>query len=230
MRKLRLVFLPLFLTLILFSYNICSEAAFFMDLGERVLRSGMEGTDVAVLQHILAKKGFYDHREVDGIFGPLTERAVRNFQEENQLHVDGLVGPETVAALPQDFVSGLNYYDVPQEEVLLLARVIHGESRGESFEGQVAVGAVVLNRVQNPQFPDTVRKVILQEGQFCITFDGQINLYPEKKALEATRAALSGYDPTRGSLFFYNPEIATNATWISRRPVATRIGNHVFTH
>ncbi len=230
MGKLRFVFLPLLIALILISYNFYTEAAYFIELGDRLLRSGMEGTDIAVLQHVLAKKGFYDPREIDGIFGPLTEEAVRKFQKENQLHVDGVVGPETLESVPQDLISGLYYFDVPQDEVLLLARVIYGESRGESFEGQVAVGAVVLNRVQDPKFPETIRKVIMQEGQFCITFDGQINLYPDRKSLEAARAAISGYDPTRGSLFFYNPEIATNAGWISRRPVATRIGNHVFTH
>ena len=92
----------------------------------------------------------------------------------------------------------------------------------------MAVGAVVLNRVKSPGFPNTIREVILQEGQFSCILDGQANLYPSQSCIEAAKAAILGYDPTGGALFFYNPRIATNVEWISKRPVITRIGDHVF--
>lgn len=225
-------FLPLFLMVFLFvavlSYSV--QASFFVDLGDRILRKGLEGTDVALLQQTLAAKGYYDPGQVDGLFGPMTEKALKQFQRNNGLTADGIFGPQTEAALPQEEVPSASRSDFNRDEILLLARVIHGEARGESFKGQVAVGAVVLNRVENPEFPNSIREVVMEDGQFCAIFDGQVNYFPEEKSLEAARAALTGYDPSRGALFFYNPVIATNTGWISRRPVATRIGNHLFTY
>ncbi len=229
MGKLRTILIPLFIAIILISYSFSLQALFFMDLGERVLRMGMEGTDVALLQQLLAQKGFYKSDAIDGIFGKMTENAVREFQRSKNLKVDGIVGPETFSALPKDSGVSASRAEFNRDEILLLARVIHGEARGESFSGQVAVGAVVLNRVGDPRFPDSIRDVVMQDGQFCILFDGQINLYPGEKSLEAARAALLGYDPSRGALFFYNPAIAANSSWVSQRPVSVRIGNHVFT-
>ena len=114
------------------------------------------------------------------------------------------------------------------EDIIQLAYLINGEARGESFKGKVAVGAVVLNRVKSDKFPNSIREVILQEGQFSCISDGQANLYPMKSSIAAAKAALLGYDPTNGALFFYNPKIATNVAWISERPVVARIGQHVF--
>ncbi len=228
MGKLRVIFFTLLIAIILLSYNLSAQSSYFVELGERVLRAGMEGTDVAILQEILAQKGFYNKEKIDGIFGKITEEAVRKFQRENELTVDGIAGPQTFSALPKDTGVPASRSDFNREEILLLARVIHGEARGESFRGQVAVGAVVLNRVADSRFPNSVRDVVMQDGQFCILFDGQINLYPGEKSLEAARAALLGYDPSRGSVFFFNPAIASNSSWISQRPVVVRIGNHVF--
>ncbi|MGI5901497.1 MAG: cell wall hydrolase [Desulfitobacteriia bacterium] len=113
------------------------------------------------------------------------------------------------------------------EDVELLARIIYAEARGESFEGQVAVGAVVLNRVQHPQFPKTIREVVYQPGQFSAVMDGQIKLSPDSKAYKAAQAALAGQDPTKGALFYYNPKISRDQ-WIRTRNVVCSIGNHNF--
>lgn len=114
------------------------------------------------------------------------------------------------------------------DEILLLAKIIYAEARGEPFEGQVAVGAVVLNRVRDPRFPNTITEVIYQKGQFIPVSDGTINLTPNQTAIRAAKTALSGVDPSGGALFFYNPKIATTTWWFENRPVTRVIGNHVF--
>lgn len=230
MGKNRLKEVILIIAVLLLSLSSSAQAEYYFEMGERLLRSGMEGTDVALLQQFLAQKGYYNKDKTDGIFGRLTEKAVKDFQDDNNLQVDGIVGPQTFSAISKETVGSASRSEFKREEILLLARVIHGEARGESFRGQVAVGAVVLNRVADSRFPNTLRDVVMEDGQFCILFDGQINLYPGEKSLEAARAALVGYDPSRGSLFFYNPAIANNSSWVAKRPVAIRIGNHVFTH
>jgi N-acetylmuramoyl-L-alanine amidase len=120
---------------------------------------------------------------------------------------------------------------VSREDLLLIAKAIYAEARGESFLGQVAVGAVIVNRVQSPHFPNTVREVIFQRNrhicQFTPVSDGTINLTPDRKAIQAAEAALEGHDPTGGALFFYNPRIASD-NWIRSLPVVTQIGRHVF--
>lgn len=215
--------------LLFFSWDGVQAEPYF-SLGERLLRQGDEGVDVAILQRSLAQLGLYDENKIDGIFGPATDRGVRALQEKKGLEVDGLVGPKTLAQLPEEKPALTSRSDLDREDIILLARVIHGEARGESFRGQVGVGAVILNRVESDKFPGTIREVILEDGQFSCIFDGQINYYPSETTLEAARAALLGYDPTRGALFFYNPSIATNLAWISGRTVAIRIGNHVFAY
>jgi len=121
--------------------------------------------------------------------------------------------------------------NISREELLLLARAIHAEARGESFDGQVAVGAVILNRMHSPLFPNTIQEVILQRDkhiyQFTPVSNGTINLEPDIRAFSAASKALDGYDPTGGALFFYNPHIATDK-WIKTLPVITKIGKHVF--
>ncbi len=194
-------------------------------LGERVLSKGDQGGDVALLQEKLKKMNLYNS-EVDGLFGPGTVYAVKLLQSRFNLVVDGIVGKDTLNVLPKDNLQ--SRMDVSREDIIQLAYVIHGEARGESFEGKVAVGAVVLNRVKHSKFPNSIREVILQKGQFSCILDGQANLYPTKSSIEAAKAALLGYDPTYGAIFFYNPRIATNVKWISGRPVVTEIGDHVF--
>lgn len=116
---------------------------------------------------------------------------------------------------------------VHEGEVDILARIIHAEARGESYEGQVAVGAVIVNRVESPSFPDTIREVILQRGAFTAVQDGQYQLKPGKLAYQAAREALTGSDPTKEALYYYNPHTATSR-WIRTRPATVQIGNHVF--
>lgn len=121
--------------------------------------------------------------------------------------------------------------EISREDLLLLARAIYAEARGESFDGQVAVGAVILNRTHSPYFPDTIREVIMQRNgnlfQFTPVSNGTINLTPDATAIKAARKALEGYDPTGGALFFYNPHIASD-NWIKSLPVLTKIGKHIF--
>ncbi|ACL69926.1 cell wall hydrolase [Halothermothrix orenii] len=126
---------------------------------------------------------------------------------------------------PVDNPSDIN---LSGEDIELLARVIYAEARGEPYEGQVAVGAVVLNRVESPDFPDTVKEVIFQDGQFSSVDDGQIYLIPNKIAFRAAREALNGRDPSQGALYFYNPKTAKTLWWLSQRKVTVKIGNHVF--
>ncbi len=210
---------------ILISYVSVLKAEDFNDLGSRVLQYGDEGSDVAILQQRLTDLGFYTGK-IDGIYGEKTSEAVERLQKNYGLTVDGIAGDSTFKQLPK-----LNIYqsmDISRDSIILLARVIHGEARGESFEGKVAVGAVILNRVDDEQFPSTIREVILQRGQFSSLIDGQANLFPDQKSINAARAALVGYDPTFESIYFYNPDVATNISWISQRPVTLKIGDHVF--
>ncbi|MEJ6950049.1 cell wall hydrolase [Natronospora cellulosivora (SeqCode)] len=222
-KKFLLVFL--LIILVLFIYEVEASNNYNLVLGERVLRRGDEGADVAILQQKLRGIGLYEDR-VDGLYGANTKQAVRNLQRKNNLTVDGVAGPKTLAVLPQSQLS--SRMDVSRDEIIQLAYVIHGEARGENFRGQVAVGAVVLNRVKDDRFPNNIREVVTQRNQFSCFLDGQVNYYPSQTSIEAARAALLGYDPTYGALFFYNPRIATNLAWISQRPIVIEIGNHVF--
>lgn len=196
------------------------------EYGTRVLKLKDEGSDVAILQFLLRDAGYYTVK-VDGIFGGKTREAVIHFQRGHGLDADGVVGQQTYLMLPQleKLPSRGNF---SWDDVIFLARVIHAEARGESFRGQVAVGAVILNRVDHTRFPSTIRDVILQEGQFCTLADGQVNLYPSKTAIEAAKAAMIGYDPTGGALFFYNPKTASKRNWVATRPVSIQIGEHIF--
>lgn len=123
-------------------------------------------------------------------------------------------------------VSGRSYPE-NQQNIYLLARVIHAEARGESLEGQVAVGAVLLNRLLDKRFPKTLSQIIFKRGEFCTVRDGQIWMAPSSKAIQAARLAVSGWDPTGGAVYFYNPA-KTTSRWIWSRPVVNKIGNHFF--
>ncbi len=216
------IFMMIIIALFL-NYDV--EAETYFELGQRVLNRGNEGPDVAFLQRKLKELSFYSG-EIDGLYGDMTINAVIQFQRSQNIMVDGVAGPQTLGCLPKDKL--ISRMDFSRNDIILLARVIHGEARGESFKGKVAVGAVILNRVNNPHFPDTIRGVILQKGQFSSLADGQANYYPLESSINAARAALVGYDPTYGACYFYNPEVATNIAWISARPVNIEIGNHVF--
>jgi len=202
-----------------------AEALDLDEFGSRTLQSGDEGIDVAVLQQKLKQLNYYSGI-IDGIYGVGTVEAVNKFQRDNSLKVDGVFGQSSFDLIPE-LKADLNY-NISRDEIILLARIIHGEARGENFRGKVAVGSVILNRIKSNRFPNTIRDVILQKGQFSSLMDGQANYYPGEEELQAARAALLGYDPTLGSIFFYNPDIATNTAWISQRNFVTRIGGHVF--
>ncbi len=123
--------------------------------------------------------------------------------------------------------SGSAASSTTSSDVYLLAKVVYGESRGESYTGKVAVAAVVLNRVESSSFPNTIAGVVYQNGAFSIVADGQINLNPDDVALSAARDAMNGWDPSGGALFYYNPSKTTNS-WMLSKPVICTIGDHVF--
>lgn len=175
----------------------------------------------------------YTVKEGDTLYDIAGEYQVslRDLMKVNNL-TSSLIIPGQALILPEKTSeSALSRGDISREDLMLLARMIHAEARGESFEGQIAVGAVILNRVASPYFPKTIREVVYQKTnrvyQFSPVGDGSINLEPDEKAIQAAIQALQGKDPTGGALFFYNPELS-NDRWIRTLPVITRIGNHIF--
>jgi N-acetylmuramoyl-L-alanine amidase len=174
------------------------------------------------IQTRLKSWGYYSYT-VDGIYGWRTAEAVKKFQRKHGLVADGIAGPRTLEkiGLPTGETSSYN------NNVNLLAHLINGEARGESYTGQVAVGAVVLNRVRSSSFPNTISGVIYQPGAFTAVSDGQINKPVVQSCINAARDAMNGWDPSGGALYYYNPAVATSS-WIWSRPVVARIGNHVF--
>lgn len=186
-------------------------------------KQGSTGSEVKSIQRRLKEWGYYSG-SVDGIYGSSTKAAVIKFQKANSLKADGIAGASTLAAI--GLPTGTDTSN-DSSSTYLLARLINGEARGESYEGQVAVGAVVLNRVKHPSFPNTIAGVIYQPQAFTAVDDGQINAAVESSCLKAARDALSGWDPTGGAIYYYNPKTATNK-WIRSRMVITTIGKHVF--
>lgn len=184
---------------------------------------GSRGEEVKKIQTVLASKGYYKG-SIDGIFGSGTLNAVKSFQKDNGLSADGIVGEKTLKALGIGNSSSNGY---SSSDYQLLARLISAEARGESYEGQVAVGAVVLNRVEHPSFPDTVSGVIYQKGAFSCLYDGQFDKPIAQSAYSAARDALNGADPSGGAIYYFNPKTATNK-WIWSRPAIVTIGNHIF--
>ena len=192
-----------------------------------VLKQGSKGDLVKEVQTKLIKWGYLTGR-ADGIFGAKTKAAVIKFQRKNGLTADGVIGTRTAQALGISLSSNTSSSQTTSSTNLnLLARVVYGEARGEPYTGQVAVAAVVLNRVKSSSFPNTVAGVVYQSGAFDCVSDGQINLTPNQSAYNAARDALNGWDPTYGCLFYYNPRTATSK-WMLSRTVKLNIGNHAF--
>lgn len=192
-----------------------------------VLKVGSSGAQVKTLQTKLNNWG-YDVGTVDGIFGSKTQAAVKRFQQKNGLVADGIVGAKTAAALGMTLTSSSSSNSsYSSQDVYLLAKCIHAEARGEPYVGQVAVGAVVLNRVRSSSFPNTIAGVIYQPYAFTAVIDGQMNLEPNETAYNAARDAMNGWDPTNGCIYYYNPATATSS-WIWSRPVMITIGKHNF--
>lgn len=187
---------------------------------------GSRGDEVIQIQKKLKEYDVYSGN-IDGIYGTLTEKGVRAVQRYNGLTVDGIAGPQTLRVMGISSGSNSASTSVSQSDVNLLARIISAEARGEPYEGQVAVGAVVLNRVEHPSFPDTFAGVIYQEGAFTAITDGQFQQPVADSAYRAARDALNGWDPSGGAIYYYNPDKTSNQ-WIRSRPVIKRIGNHLF--
>ena len=183
---------------------------------------GSQSEEVIQIQTRLKKWGYYDG-EVDGIYGSATKNAVILFQKKNGLTADGIAGSKTLAAMG---ISG-GTSDNSSSDYELLARIISAEARGEPYIGQVAVGAVVLNRIEHPSFPDTMSGVIYQNGAFSCLQDGQFYEPISASAYKAATDALNGLDPSGGAIYYYNPKTATSK-WIFSRTVITTIGDHRF--
>lgn len=209
---------------IFLTYNI-----FFRNLEvEALSKYGSRGNEVTTIQTKLKRWGYYNGA-IDGIFGSQTLAAVKYFQRKNGLVVDGIAGTKTLQAMGiyNSSSSSSSSSTSNSSDLNLLARVVYSEARGEPYEGQVAVAAVVLNRVKSSNFPNSIAGVVYQSGAFDAVSDGQINLTPSSTAKKAAQDALNGWDPSYGAIYYFNPNTATNA-WIWSRPATVTIGNHRF--
>jgi len=194
---------------------------------------GSPAAHVKPVQQKLKRWGYYNG-SVDGKFGSATEKAVKYFQRKNGLVQDGKAGKRTLEKMGLGSLlsssggsSSSSGSSVSSNDINLIARAVNGEARGEPYEGQVAVAAVILNRVKSSSFPNSVSSVIYQNGAFDAVADGQINLAPNSSCVKAAKDAMNGWDPSGGAIYYYNPKTATNK-WIRTRPIIRTIGKHVF--
>ena len=206
-----------------------ANEAILTSSGQYVAQAATTTAQNKQIQTKLKKWGYYTGA-IDGIYGAKTKRAVRYFQSKNVLTVDGIVGKKTAAAM------GINLgttsttkttSNTSSSDLNLLARCVYAEARGEPYTGQVAIAAVVLNRVKSASFPNTISGVIYQPWAFTAVNDGQINLTPNDTAYKAAQDALNGWDPTYGCIYYYNPATATSS-WIWSRKIVLKIGKHNF--
>lgn len=188
-------------------------------------KMGSRGDEVRRIQQKLKSMGYYTG-SVDGIYGTQTQSAVKKFQRDNGLDADGIAGSKTLSYLGiTSGSSGSGQYN--SNDVYLLAKVIAAEARGESYVGQVAVGAVVLNRVEHSSFPDSIAGVVYQSGAFSCVNDSNWSVAPTAESQKAARDAINGWDPSGGAIYYYNPAKTSNQ-WIRSRPVIVTIGSHLF--
>lgn len=214
----------LFITVLLIIFLIISTPVYNYALS----KYGSTGAEVRKIQEKLKSWGYYTGG-VDGIYGSKTFEAVKRFQRKNNLAVDGIAGPKTLAALgissgnskPSTNTSSNN------TDLNLLSKLVHAEARGEPYKGMVAVAATVLNRVANSKFPNTIAGVIYQSGAYTCVSDGQINLAANEQSKKAAQDAINGWDPTSGCIYYFNPNTATSG-WIWSRPQVMTIGSHIF--
>lgn len=193
---------------------------------EVLSKIGSRGDEVRQIQNKLKSLGFFTGT-VDGIYGVKTQSAVKQFQKSVGITADGIAGPKTLLYMGLGSTSGSSTGGYSSSDVYLLAKVIAAEARGESYTGQVAVGAVVLNRVDSSSFPDTVAGVVYQAGAFSAVTDSNWSVAPDATSRKAAQDAINGWDPSGGALYYYNPAKTSNK-WIRTRPVITTIGRHVF--
>lgn len=227
MKVKRKIGILLIIAIMLFAgYNVVVRNAEVQALS----KYGSRGEEVKQIQTKLKRWGYYSG-SVDGIYGSQTLAAVKLFQKKNGLTVDGIAGTKTLQAMgifnSSSSSSSSSSSNVSSSNLNLLSRVVYGEARGESYTGQVAVAAVVLNRVKSSSFPNTISGVVYQSGAFDCVSDGQINLTPNETAKKAAQDALNGWDPSYGALYYFNPATATNK-WIWSRPMTVTIGKHRF--
>ena len=223
MKKRIIVSIVLLLLTVTFVTTLLFENA---PVVEALSKYGSRGQEVRTIQDKLKRWGYYTGN-VDGIYGSLTVSAVKRFQQKNGLKVDGIAGTQTLNAMGIMQSSNTGSSTNNSSNVNLLARAIYGEARGEPYTGQVAVGAVIMNRVRSSKFPNTIAGVIYQSGAFDAVSDGQINLTPDATAKKAAQDALNGWDPSYGAIYYFNPSTATNK-WIWSRPMTVTIGKHRF--
>lgn len=188
-------------------------------------RLGSRGEEVRKIQQKLKNWGYYSGG-IDGIYGTQTQNAVKSFQRKNGLTADGIAGKVTLNAMGISSGSSSSG-KFTSNDIYLLAKVIAAEARGESYTGQVAVGAVILNRVEHSSFPDSISGVVYQAGAFSCVTDSNWKVEPTDTAKKAARDAINGWDPTGGAIYYYNPAKTSNK-WIRTRPVIVTIGSHVF--
>ena len=230
-KNIKAIIVILLVTSIFVSYNV-----FFRNNEIYALsKYGSRGEEVRTIQTKLKRWGYYDGN-IDGIYGSGTLAAVKKFQQKNGLTVDGIAGTKTLQAMgiyssssssSNNSSSSNSSSSTNSNDLNLLSRLVYGEARGEPYTGQVAVAAVVLNRVKSSSFPNTISGVIYQNGAFDVVSDGQINLTPNDTAKKAAQDALNGWDPTNGAIYYFNPSTATNK-WIWSRPMTVTIGKHRF--
>lgn len=228
----RIISISLIIILIMSITKISDAAVIFFNYinnktdntSEFVLsKYGSRGNEVRQIQSKLKQLGFYKG-SIDGIYGTNTQKAVISFQKSCGLKADGIAGPKTLLYLGLD---SNNSTALSSNDIYLLAKVIEGEARGEGYTGQVAVGAVILNRVDHSSFPDSISGVVYQSGAFDCVYDSNWKVEPSSTAKKAANDAINGWDPTGGAIYYYNPA-KTNNKWIRSRPVITVIGRHYF--
>ena len=226
-KNLKAILIIFMVSSLFVSYNV-----FFRNNDvEALSKYGSRGEEVRTIQTKLKRWGYYNGN-VDGIYGSQTMESVKKFQRKNGLTVDGIAGTKTLQAMGIYKSSGNNSSSnssssTNSSDLNLLSRLVYGEARGKPYTGQVAVAAVVLNRVKNSSFPNSIAGVIYQKGAFDVVSDGQINLTPNDTAKKAAQDALNGWDPSNGAIYYFNPSTATNK-WIWSRPMTVTIGKHRF--
>ena len=220
--KYKVGILLLIATVLFVSYNVIVRS----EVSKALSRYGSRGSEVSKIQTKLKNWGYYTG-SVDGIYGSSTLSAVKKFQRKNGLTADGIAGKATLEKMGIFSSSSKSSGSVSSSSLNLISRFVYAESRGEPYKGQVAVAAVILNRVKDSRFPNTVSGVVYQSGAFTCVSDGQINLSPNDTARKAAQDAMNGWDPTYGAIYYFNPNTATSK-WIWSRPMTVTIGKHRF--
>lgn len=222
--KYKIGVLLIIFSVLFVSYNVMARN----QVSYALSRYGSKGEEVRKIQTKLKNWGYYSD-SVDGVYGSGTLSAVKKFQKKNGLTADGIAGKATLEKMGifSSSSSGSSSTSVSSSSLNLISRFVYAESRGEPYKGQVAVAAVILNRVRDSRFPNTVSGVVYQSGAFSCVSDGQINLSPNDTAKKAAQDAMNGWDPSLGAVYYFNPNTATNK-WIWSRPMTVTIGKHRF--